>query len=268
MPQFQNLMEVFKLLEKSNCRKCYEKTCMAFAAAVFKGERQLSECPSIAPDIVEQYGLQSKKTTFYEQDFEKQITSFKQELTAIDMEATARRIGAAYDGARLTLKIMGKDFQVDASGNLYSDIHVNPWVTLPILSYIIHCKGRPLTGNWVPLRELPNGNDWRRFFNQQCEKPLKKIADDYTDLFEDLVHIFNATRAEDLYQSDVAVVLRPLPLVPLLICYWKPEDGMGSSLNMFFDTSGEENLGILGLYLLGTGIVRMFSRLAIRHGFR
>ena len=267
MPQFQNLMEVLKLLEKNNCRKCNEKTCMAFAAAVFKGDRQLSECPSIAPDVVGQYGQQSKRSTSFEQDFEKQITAFKQKLARIDPETTAQRIGAIYDGARLTLKVMGKDFSVDHAGNLYTDIHVNPWVTIPILSYIIHCKGLPVTGNWVPLRELPSGRDWHRFFSQQCEKPLKKIADDYTELFEDLVHIFSATRAGDLYQSDVAVVLRPLPLVPLLICYWKPEDGMGSNLNLFFDASGEENLGIDGLYALGTGIVRMFSKLAQRHGF-
>jgi hypothetical protein len=267
MPQFQNLMEVLKLLEKSNSRKCNGKTCMAFAAAVFKGDRQLSEYPSIAPDIVEQYGLQGKKTTSFEQDFEKQINKFKQKLAAIDLEATARRIGATYDGAQLTLKIMGKDFRVDTSGNLYTDIHVNPWVTIPILSYIIHCKGLPVTGNWVPLRELPGGRDWHRFFSQQCENPLKKIADDYTELFEDLIHIFNATKAGEHYQSDVAVVLCPLPLVPLLICYWKPEDGMESSLSLFFDAGGEENLGIEGLYALGTGIVRMFSKLAQRHRF-
>ena len=29
-------MEIFKLLNGSNCRECNEKTCLAFAVAVFK----------------------------------------------------------------------------------------------------------------------------------------------------------------------------------------------------------------------------------------
>jgi hypothetical protein len=62
------------------------------------------------------------------------------------------------------------------------------------------------------------------------------------------------------------MVLYPLPLVPLLICYWHPEEGMGSNLILFFDATAEDNLGIGGLYALGTGITRMFEKLALRHG--
>ena len=32
MPQFKNAMEVFKLLDKSNCQECYVATCLAFSA--------------------------------------------------------------------------------------------------------------------------------------------------------------------------------------------------------------------------------------------
>ncbi len=108
--------------------------------------------------------------------------------------------------------------------------------------------------------------DWYRLFGQRCEKPLKKVADRYSDLFSDLVHLFNGRPAGNHFQSDVAMVLEPLPLVPLLICYWHPEEGMGSNMNLFFDASAEDNLGIGGRYALGTGITRMFERLALRHG--
>jgi hypothetical protein len=116
------------------------------------------------------------------------------------------------------------------------------------------------------MRELPGGKDWYHFFQHQCEKALKKLADTYTDLFEDLVHLFDGRQVENHYQADVSVILRPLPLVPLLICYWRAEEGMESNLNLFFDTTAEENLGIQGLYALGTGITRMFQKLTLRHG--
>lgn len=50
------------------------------------------------------------------------------------------------------------------------------------------------------------------------------------------------------------------------ICYWKPEDGLESSLNIFFDATAEDNLGIESIYALAAGLVRMFENIALRHG--
>lgn len=266
MPEFKNLMDVFKLLAKTNCRKCDEKTCLAFAAAVFNSKRPLSDCPLVAPEIAQQYGGLLQKQDNNELEIEKQLADLRAGVMEIDLAQTAERIGGTYNGGKLLLKIMGKDFRVDAAGNISTDIHVNPWVTIPILNYILYCKGTPVKGEWVPLRELPSGKDWYRLFGQRCEKPMKKIADAYADLFVDLADIFNGQPVDNHYQSDVAVVLHPLPLVPMLVCYWYPEEGMASNLNLFFDTSAEDNLSIGGIFALGTGITRMFEKLALRHG--
>ena len=55
MPRPQNAMAIFQLLDKSNCRQCGEKTCMAFAGAVFTGRRPLSECPRLDQRIIAAY---------------------------------------------------------------------------------------------------------------------------------------------------------------------------------------------------------------------
>lgn len=266
MAQFQNLMEVLKILPKTNCRKCNEKTCTAFAAAVFKGDKPLSLCPDVSPELIEQYTYQEKKGKNNDQEREAALAALKLQVTKVDFGEAATRTGGLFDGKKLTVKIMGKDFSVDGNGTLFTDIHTNPWVTMPILNYIIHCKGVPVSGNWVSMRELPSGMDWYHFFNRQCEQRMKKLADTYTDLFEDLVHIFDGKTVDHHYQSDISVVLRPLPLVPMMVTYLRPEDGMDSNLNLFFDATAEENLGIEGLYGLGTGIVRMFEKIAQRHG--
>ncbi len=61
------------------------------------------------------------------------------------------------------------------------------------------------------------------------------MADTYTDLFDDMVHIFNGRQVDKQFRSDISVVLYPLPKVPVMVCYWLPEDGIESSLNLFFD---------------------------------
>jgi len=48
----------------------------------------------------------------------------------------------------------------------------------------------------------------------------------------------------------------------------KPEDGFESDLNIFFDATATENLSIESIFALGTGLARMFEKIAFRHGFR
>lgn len=267
MADFANVMEVLKLLDKSNCRECGEKTCMAFAAGVYSGKRKLRECPRVPVEEAARYGDQPRKKNRAEEENEKVLIGLKEQLAAVDFEARAERIGARYRDGLIRLKIMGKDLSVDRKGNAYTDIHVNSWILIAALNYIVNCRGVPLSGNWVPLRELPSGRDWYRLFGQQGEKLLKKTADSHDELFSDLVSMFGGSRIEDQFRSDVAVVLYPLPLVPMLICYWKADEGMESALGLFFDDTGEENLGIAGLYTLGVGFAVMIDKLVRKHGF-
>ena len=266
MAQFDNAFEIFKLLDKSNCGKCNEKTCLAFAGGVFKGQRQLNECPQLDNEVIAQYGTTTGEQAPAENNRDALLKELKEKISTIDLSAAARRLGAEYSGDKLTLRVLGKNLSVDTNGNISTEIHVHSWIAIPVYNYIIDGAGIPVSGNWVPFRELKGGKTWGRFFNHQCEKPLKKIADNYTSLFEDMIHIFNGKQVENHYQSDISLVLHPLPKVPLLICYWKPEDGLESDLNLFFDSTAEDNLNIESLYLLGTGLAVMFEKITLRHG--
>lgn len=268
MRQPQNPMEIFKLLDKSNCRRCNEATCLAFAVAVFQGRKKIDECPAISEDAIKYCKKDSESRTTVEQDMYRTVELLKGKISTIDLSEAARRIGGRYNTGKLTMKILGKDFSIESNGNLSSDIHVNPWIAIPVLNYVHYSAGEPLSEKWVPLRELKKGKDWYRLFGQRCEKPLKKVADTYTDLFEDMLNIFNGKKVENHYESDISLVLHPLPMVPLLICYWMPEDGLESNLNLFFDSTADDNLPIESIYALGTGLVRMFEKISLRHGLQ
>lgn len=267
MPQAKNAMEIFKMLDMSNCRECGEKTCLAFAGAVFQGQKKLAQCPKLDQEIIECYFEQAAKQKTGEQNRDEYLKQLKSEITNNDLAAGAKKVGAKYSSNRLTLKVLGKDFGVDAEGNLYADIHINPWVVIPFLSYILHGKGLHASGNWVSFRELKDGKERYPLFQKRCEESMKRVADIYTDLFDDLVHMFSAKKVAQQFESDISVVLYPLPKVPIMICYWMPEDGLESSLNVFFDETADENLDIGSVFTLGVGLAQMFGKLALRHGF-
>ena len=262
-----NTIDIYKLLPKTNCRECGLPTCMALAAAVFKGHKDLSACPYLDRKIVKRYIRPESGSNSIEDDMQKAVRDLQKKIPSIDLAAAAKRLDGQYNGRKLTLKILGKPFSVDDEGHMSSDIHVHPWIAIPILSYILEGQNAPLSGKWVPFRELSSGKDWQRLYAQRCEKPLKQVADTYPELFEDMIHLFNGQPVERHYQSDISLVLWPLPKVPMLICYWKPDEGLDSDLNVFFDSNAEQILSIESLYALATGMVRMFEKLAFRHGY-
>ncbi|MCK7512521.1 MAG: DUF3786 domain-containing protein [Desulfobacterales bacterium] len=104
---------------------------------------------------------------------------------------------------------------MDRRGNFHADIHVNPWVAIPFLTHILYGKGVAPTGRWVSFRELKDGRERYPLF-QRCEEALKRVADIYTPLFDDMVHLFGGRQVERQFQSDISVVLHPLPRVPVM----------------------------------------------------
>jgi hypothetical protein len=266
MAPFANAMEIFKLLDKSNCRECGKTTCLAFAGAVLTGEMQLGKCPKLDKEILEMYRDSAGEQRAPEQNMEVPIVQLKAKIAETDLAAAAERLGVEFRDERIVIRCLGKEVSVDSQGEFHTDIHVHGWLVIPVYSYILGGAGTPVSEQWVPFRELKGGKIWRGLFGQRCAKPLKRVADTYTELFEDMIHLFNGSQVENHYDSDISMVLYPLPKVPILICYWNPEDGLDSALNLFFDAGAEDNLNIESIYTLTAGLVVMFEKLSLRHG--
>ncbi|MDY0220775.1 MAG: DUF3786 domain-containing protein [Desulfobacterium sp.] len=258
--------EIYKLLPKTNCKECRANTCFAFAALVFKGEREIDECPYVDRETIALLKKNNKKQASIETEQDRMLQDLKDQIADIDLESRAVPTGGTFSNGKLNIKVMGKNVAIDTQGKIFTDIHVNPWIAVPFMDYVLNARGTTPTGVWVPFRELPGGKDRYRLFEQRCERSLKQLADTYPDLFEDLMFLFNGQEIDDHYQSDIALKLQPLPHVPILICYWKPDEGMDSELNLFFDETAEENLDIQTLYTLGAGLITMFEKIAVKHG--
>jgi hypothetical protein len=262
----KSALEIYKLLEQSNCGKCWEKTCLAFAAAVFKKQRVARECPQLSAEAADRLAGPCRDQNANEQNPAEYLKRLKSEAAVIDLAAAAQRTGGSFDGNRLTLKVMGKNFTVDTNGDLFVDIHINPWVAVPFLEYVINGRGNPVSGRWVPFRELIEGRERYPLFQKRCEEPMKQVADSCSSLFDDMVHIFGGKQVEEQFESDISVVLHPLPKVPIMICYWLPDDGLDSSLHVFFDETADQNLDIGSVFMLGVGFSQMLTRIGLTHG--
>ena len=46
-------LDIFKLLPKTNCKKCGKPTCLAFAMALAQKRAKLEECPDVSDEAKE-----------------------------------------------------------------------------------------------------------------------------------------------------------------------------------------------------------------------
>lgn len=264
MPPEKNPLKIYKILPKTNCGQCFLSSCLAFSAAVVNGSKKLADCPFIK-EVASQVTPTVVTTEPYEIMRNEKLQQLQDKIAALDIGSIADRLGGKIIEKKLAIDCLGKVFLVDTNGRIASECHTHAGLTIPLLSYIVYSKGNDPSGNWVPFRELNNGPPMNALFEQRGEKRLQRLADNHTELFDDLVSMFSGTKEEQKFASDISVVLYPLPKLPVMICYWKPEEDLGSKLSIFFDATADCHLTIEWIFELTVGMVMMFEKIAHKH---
>jgi hypothetical protein len=224
-----------------------------------------TDCPSldeVAAALVAAY-LDGRQPAHHEQEAE--LRGLRAGVAALDFAAAEERLGATVVGGKLSVKSLGRDFLIGRDGSIVSDCHTHAGLAIPLLRYTLFSRGGQPAGTWLPFRELEQAAGRGLHFEQMCEKPLKRLVDTHTELLKDLIDIFSGERSVNLFGSDVSLVLFPLPRIPVLICYWEPEDGMESSLHIFFDATATDHLSVEWVHSLCAGLVAMFEKIALKH---
>jgi hypothetical protein len=266
-------MDVFRHLDRSNCGECGVPTCMAFAAMVVQGQKRIEQCPHLDAEVAERLAAElADALADVQKSREEQIARLRDVIRDVDLAEAARRVGGSMNGDRIRVRCLGKDFELDPAGNLYSECHVNMWVHLPLLEYVAHGQGKEPLGRWVPFRDLRNAKDWVRFFAHRCEGEIRKIADLDPGLFLDTLDLFSARSvvpgtSQITASADDVYVLYPMPTLPVLIAYWRSEGEFDSRLTLLFDESAADNLGAGAIFRLMSGIVEMLRKIMQRHGY-
>lgn len=177
MAAYKTPFDIYKLLPQSNCRQCHLPSCLAFATAVLKGEKKLGDCPFLSATAAAQGDGAVADRTSMDRNMEEVFVRLQQEVVAVNLTERAAAVGGTMVDGRLAVSCLGKDFYVGADGTVTSQCHINPWVTVPLLQYVLTSTGVEPAGQWVSLRELVDGPTWNPLFVQRCEAVLQRIAD-------------------------------------------------------------------------------------------
>ena len=240
-----NPVELYKKLPRKNCGECRQKSCMAFAFAVIKGEADIAEC-SILP-LKEREEIAGTVTKFdWREDL---ITNLQEDIKKIRLDEVSGNLGVQYREGNLYFKCLGMDVAVSQDGEIQSSTELTPWLRMLVLFYVKNggCKG--LSGKWVLHNELKGGMMKYKAFRRECEEPLRELFDGHFERVSRILDDLTSSRPGE-FATRNAWVVTVLPRLPVLLLYWPADDEFDSQVTIRFDSSADSCFDVEQLIFL------------------
>jgi hypothetical protein len=254
------VLELFKILPRTNCGDCGQATCLAFATQVIKEGEELGRCPHLAEaaraaagDIASQQaaGLGRRR-----ESIAIALEALQEKVAPLNFAGLAAGLGATSaeeDGSPFVdLDFFVHRVRVFKDKVCYPEgVQANPWDAILLYNYIASQGKKELADAWITFQSLPNSVSKTKTLNR-LEKELaahfagkqKKLEAAATRLGGETVKI-----AQD---ADLQLIFRPLPKVPVLLLFWEadPEEDFPAQIHYLFDGSVADYLDLESLLFL------------------
>ena len=180
------------------------------------------------------------------------IDDYKQakDLAKDELLATAPDLISGYSGADfhdghnnegyLSLSFLSRSIKIEwpSFKILYEDSREEVPIQqqVLILHYItgaVSSKGARTTGQWISFQDIPDGRFYLGAFIKRAKDPLIKIfGSNPKTLIEISSKAYDASPTDF---GDFSVMLKPLPLVPMVLVLWEGDEDFPPEGNILFD---------------------------------
>ncbi|MEN8200940.1 MAG: (Fe-S)-binding protein, partial [Thermodesulfobacteriota bacterium] len=94
-------LEIYKVLEQSNCRQCMLLSCLAFAAAGVGGQKRLDDCPYLAEEVKKSLAVRLEARSTAEPQQAEFMDKLLRKVETLDLASVAPEIGGSYGNGLL-----------------------------------------------------------------------------------------------------------------------------------------------------------------------
>lgn len=249
-------LEIYKILPKTNCGDCPQKTCMAFAVYLKTNPEGLNGCKYLDQSRIDKIRSMLKVGDWRDE----LIGSLKREIQDIDLAKVAYDLGARIIDSGIEIRCIGKDYFIDKEGNITPEPY-NKWISILLLHYIRN-KGRgEFTGQWIAFSELKGGLVKSSTFQRDCEEPLRELFDSLGEKIDLYLERLGARPAPG-FPAEKAWMIDLLPKVRALILYSKGDEEFPLSLKIVFDEITGNFLDVESIVFLFEGFVHTLTMLS------
>jgi len=127
-----------------------------------------------------------------------------------------------------------------------------------LIHYLYQASLAPLTGHWVPYRELKGAGSYYGAFVRYGITPL-------IDFFGDKGKLFDQAAArlggETFPYGERGYTFAVLPHIPISLVLWEKDEELDASANILFDSSATEQIHVEDLAALGPRLSQEIIRI-------
>ena len=255
------ILDLVKMLPRTNCKECGYSTCMAFATHVLREGEVPGKCPYWkAKDLafVEQSLADQGEDSAYPDHLFSARKFVQGKVKEYDFSEVAGKIGARLieeqEKTFLVINFLERLYRVgkEQIEPLEAGQH-DLWEHILLYNYVAEAGGRPLAGNWVPMESLPGSLAKRKVFVSGCEEKIAAAYSGQPELLRQALEVLKADFPELESNAEVAAVFYPLPMIPFQLLFWDAdlEDGFPAQVKILFDETVLDYLDIESLVFLG-----------------
>jgi len=186
-----------------------------------------------------------------------------QDLLEMDPQDVCRRALCSYDSDTQGYTVAIWDANYGVYPREPRVVHLNDgaevtqtFLNLFIVHYLLTAQERPITKQWVSVKDIPGGAG---FFRGPHAIPGDLIANRYKDdlkAFSDACERLNGTLMD---MADRAYSFRMAPRIPAAVLFWRGDDEFPAEAKLLFDDSIKDHLALDIIFALA---VEVCSRLA------
>ena len=254
------VLEVLKVLPRTNCGDCGQSTCMAFATQVVKEGEDFSKCPHLSDAALR---LADAVKSQQEQGLGRRRESLAialevmhAKVAPLDLATVAPGLGLEYgeEGSEpfVHFPYFGHTLRVFKNLVEYpTDCQENPWDAILLYNYIASQGRAEQTGTWITFQSLPNSVSKTK----TMERLQRELADHFAGrgvVLKERAAALGGKDTEAGEDAEVKTVFRPLPRVPVLLLFWDADadEGFAAQSRMLFDSSVSHFLDLESLLFL------------------
>jgi Domain of unknown function (DUF3786) len=176
-------------------------------------------------------------------------------LSEVDPRQIAARSGVKFDTVEqlFHLRFLKWAFTVSYPGFIVraaspQQTEGSPWLHAVILYYFSLADGTPVKGEWISLRQIPDGLLYDQAFQGYAPDKLAAGIGNDLDRFEKNAEWLGG-KAEDM--GDAAYSFLVFPRVPLAVAYWLGDEEFPPAANVLFHSSSIHYLPTFALANVG-----------------
>ena len=161
--------------------------------------------------------------------------------------ANAPMLSGSVEQGAARIPLFGEDCCVRRDGVYKGAVRLDTIGSILVVRYLLAAGTAQMQHTWLPYRDLKDGAQFSGFIKTNIEDKIAGAFQGKRDALAERLSALGAVRCAEEVQGDIALVVHPLPKVPVLSLFWDRDEEFPASFQFLFDGSASSYLDLEAL---------------------